>query len=122
PEQPSPTVLEDQPAEQQPSPAKPVELVTHEPPQVLIPKHRRKRYLVGPGELIELCPDRVPADASWATSRPDVEVRVVEQTDSRAVVALDGPAGEVNVALLHDGPKGPRPITSWKFEIVDKVA
>lgn len=59
---------------------------------------------------------------SWSASRPDVEIRVLEQDDSRALVALDGPAGEVNVALLCDGPKGPRPITSWKFETVDKVA
>lgn len=32
------------------------------------------------------------------------------------LVALDGPAGEVNVALLTDGPKG----TSWKFQIVER--
>lgn len=92
------------------------------PPTVLIPKRRRKRYAVGPGELIELHPDRITGNTSWSTSRPDVEVRVIEQDTSRALVALDGPAGEVNVALLCAGPKGPRPITSWKFQIVDKVA
>lgn len=92
------------------------------PPTVLIPKRRRKRYAVGPGELIELHPDRITGNTSWSTSRPDVEVRVIEQDTSRALVALDGPAGEVNVALLCAGPKGPRPITSWKFQLVDKVA
>lgn len=91
-------------------------------PTVLIPKRRRKRYSVGAGELIELRPDRARGHVSWSASRPDVEVRVLEQDESRALVALDGPAGEVNIALLCDGPKGPRPITSWKFEIVDKVA
>lgn len=99
----------------EPEPA--VELVS-EPPAVLVPKQRRKRYPVGPGDLIELRARRVPSDASFGTSRPDVEVRVVEQDDSRALVALDGPAGDVNVALLADGPKGPRPISSWKFAIV----
>jgi hypothetical protein len=122
------------PASATPSAPEAAAIVTSEPaaeveapaegtaPAVLIPKGRRKRYPVGPGELIELHPDRTTSNTSWSTSRPDVEVRVIEQDASRALVALDGPAGQVNVALLCAGPKGPRPITSWKFEIVDKVA
>ncbi len=126
------TELEDQPTTDEPAVdvepelAAKFELETiaekREPVAVLTPKRRRKRVVVGCGDLIELHCTRVPSDASWGTSRPDVEVRVVEQDDARALVALDGPAGEVNVALLTEGPKGPRPVTSWKFEIVDKVA
>ena len=112
----APTVLEDAPSPTEPA------VETPAAPAVLVPKQRRKRYPVGPGELIELRPNKVSQPASWSTSRPDVELRVVEQSDARTLVALDGPAGEVNVALLCEGPKGPRPITSWKFEIVDKVA
>ncbi len=93
-----------------------------EPVAVLTPKRRRKRVAVGCGDLIELHCTRVPSDASWGTSRPDVEVRVVEQDDARALVSLEGPAGEVNVALLSEGPNGARPVTSWKFEILSSVA
>ena len=87
-------------------------------------KNRRKRYKVGPGELIELRPTKpIPADSTWVLSRPDVELRIVEQEDSRAVVALEGSGGEVKLALLSaEGKPEPRPVSSWKFQLVEKVA
>jgi hypothetical protein len=99
-------------------------IVKPEPPPVLVPKNRRKRYRVGPGELIELRPSKAPAEVlGWKPSRPDVAVRVVEQDGPRAVVALDGPIGEVSVALLAaNGDGEPRPVCSWKFELVEKAA
>lgn len=103
-----------------------ITILKPEPATLLIPKTRRKRYRVGAGDLIELRPDTVPelpADSTWQPSRPDVTLRIVEQDDSRSVVALDGPAGEVNIALLAPTKKGqPRTVCSWKFEIVEKAA
>jgi hypothetical protein len=99
------------------------EVVEDEPPTVLVPKSRRKRYRVGVGELIELRPDTLPAESAWQPSRPDVAVRVVEQDQERSVVALDGPAGEVNVALQTPDENGKsRTLCSWKFQIVEKAA
>jgi hypothetical protein len=102
------------------------EVIKPEPPTVLVPKSRRKRYRVGVGDLIELRPDTItelPADSAWQPSRPDVAVRVVEQDQARSVVALDGPAGEVNVALQAPAADGKvRTLCSWKFQIVEKAA
>jgi hypothetical protein len=102
------------------------EVIKPEPPTVLVPKSRRKRYRVGVGDLIELRPDTItelPADSAWQPSRPDVAVRVVEQDQARSVVALDGPAGEVNVALQTPAADGKvRTLCSWKFQIVEKAA
>jgi hypothetical protein len=91
----------------------------------LIAKSRHKRYPVGVGELIELRPDTIPElppDSAWHPSRPDVAVGVVEQDSSRSVVALDGPTGAVNLALVTSTNGKPRTVCSWKFEIVERVA
>jgi hypothetical protein len=45
-------------------------------------------------------------------------LRVEEQDSTRSVVALDGPAGEVNVALVTSTNGKARTICSWKFETV----
>ena len=90
-----------------------------EPPPVLVAKSRRKRYGIAPGGLIELRPERLPADPIWASSREDVEIRVVSQDEGRAVVALEGLSGDVNVALMTAGTNGtPRPLMSWKFRLL----
>jgi hypothetical protein len=84
-------------------------------------KSRHKRYRVRIGELIELSPDTIrelPPDSAWQPSRSDVAVRVVEQDSTRSVVALDGPAGEVNIALVTSTNGKPRTVCSWKFEII----
>lgn len=91
-------------------------------PSVLVAKSRRKRYRVEPGELIELLADEarpIPEGATWKPSRDDVELQVVEKDGERALVALAGPEGKVNVALLaaNEGGKS-RPVCSWKFELV----
>jgi hypothetical protein len=97
-----------------------------EPPTVFVPKSRRKRYRIGVGDLIELRPDTstaLPLDSAWQPSRADVAVRVVEQDQARSVVALDGPAGEVNIALQTPVAAGKvRTLCSWKFQIVEKAA
>ncbi len=90
---------------------------------MLVPKNRRKRYDVGPGELIELRPHKpLPPDSTWQLTRSDVELQIVEQDESRAVVVLAGGAGDVNVALLSAiGKREPRPVCSWKFQLVDEA-
>jgi hypothetical protein len=97
-----------------------------EPPVVFVPTSRRKRYRIGAGDLIELRPDTItelPLDSAWQPSRADVAVRVVEQDQARSVVALDGPAGEVNIALQTPATDGKvRTLCSWKFQIVEKAA
>lgn len=96
------------------------------PEPMLIPKTRLKRYRVGAGDLIELRPDTIPElppDSIWQPSRTDVTLRIVEQDASRSVVALDGPAGEVNIALVTPTKRGqPRTVCCWKFEIVESAA
>jgi hypothetical protein len=52
--------------------------------------------------------------------RPDVAVRVVEQEGPRGVVALDGPAGAVNVALVTSTNGKPRAVCSWQLEVRDR--
>ena len=96
-------------------------VIKPEPPQVLKIKNRRKRHKVGPGELIELRPQKpLPPDTNWSPNREDVQVNIVEQHDDHAVVTLDGPRGEVSVALLSAvGKPEPRPVCSWKFRLVE---
>jgi hypothetical protein len=65
---------------------------------------------------------RLAPDSTWKPSRSDVAVRVVEQHSTRSVVALDGPAGEVNVALVTSTNGKPRTVCSWKVEIAENAA
>ncbi|EDM75932.1 hypothetical protein PPSIR1_25176 [Plesiocystis pacifica SIR-1] len=95
-----------------------------EPPAMVVPKNRRKRYRVIPGGQIELRPEKMatlPRGSTLRVSRDDVEMRVIEVDGTRAVISLEGVAGEVNVALLV--PKGDREraLCSWKFDLA-KVA
>ena len=74
--------------------------------------------------LVKVRPEKMatlPRDAMLRVSRDDVEMRIIEVDGTRAVISLEGVAGEVNVALLV--PKGDREraLCSWKFDLA-KVA
>ena len=84
--------------------------------------NRRRRYPIEPRARIELRPPRLPANATWTSSRDDVRLEILEQRGEHLLVALDGPAGDVKIALLDaDAQPRPRPVGSWKFKLVEQA-
>jgi hypothetical protein len=86
------------------------------------PINRKHRYMVRPGQPIEVVVGDAPPGAKWKPSRNDVEVQLIERHGDRLCFTLHGPSGNVNVGLVQDGVKRPKAIRSWKFELSDAAA